>query len=180
MLLTKTEIKELIKKYDEISYAEEGTELFGKVNQNIKNLGYLTKQDFLKIVRWKAVRAIRKAEANSEEVIENITKFAFGVENEEVKIRVLTSLNGVSVPMASAILTVFNPDKYGVIDIRAWHSLCNLGELQCKKDIYNFQDWILYLNTIRKLARQNNVSPREIDMALFMYDKLNRVEKLYK
>jgi len=121
MELNKQEILDLIQAYNgQVSYAEREEYLFNTIGKNIKNRGYLTKEEFLEIVRWKSARAIRKAEANSNEVVEKITKFAFSIDNEEVKIRVLTSLNGVSIPMASSILTIPFPESYGVIDIRGW------------------------------------------------------------
>ena len=176
----KEDIKELIDKYNEISYTEREGRLFGEIGKDIRNRGYLKKEEFLEVVRWKSVRAIRKAEANSEEVIEKITKFAFEIDNEEVKIMVLTSLNGVSIPMASSILTVSYPEKYGVIDIRGWHTLYNLGLMEYKKDVFNFKDWLLYLKIIRELSKEYGVSPREIDKAIFMFDKINRKGNLYK
>ncbi len=179
-MLAEQEIKDLIEKYNEVSYAEREKELFGEIGKNIRNRSYLKKEDFLAIVRWKAARAIRKAEANSEEAIEKITKFAFEIDNEEVKIRVLTSLNGVSIPMASAILTIPFPEKYGVIDIRGWHTLYNLGLVNYKKDVFNVKDWLLYLKIIRELGKKYNVFPRAIDKAIFMYDRINRKGNLYK
>ena len=35
----------------------------------------------------------------------------------------LLALDGVSVPVASAILTLLDPRRYGVLDIRAWQLL---------------------------------------------------------
>jgi hypothetical protein len=34
---------------------------------------------------------------------------------------------GVSVPMASALLTLLDPKRYGVIDIRVWQLLHRMG-----------------------------------------------------
>lgn len=180
MDLIKEEVLELIKKYNEVSYAKREKELFGEIGKNIKDRKYLKKDEFLEIVKWKAARAIRKAEANSEEVIEKITKFAFEIDNEEVKIMVLTSLNGVSIPMASSILTIPFPEKYGIIDIRGWHTLYNLGLVEYKKDVFNVKDWLIYLKIIRELGKEYNLSPRDVDKAIFMYDKINRKGNLYK
>ncbi len=88
-MLSKEEIQDLIEKYNEVSYAEREGRLFGEIGKNIRNRGYLKKKELLEIVRWKSARAIRKAEANPEDVIEKITKFAFEIDNEEVKIRFL-------------------------------------------------------------------------------------------
>jgi len=179
-MLSKEEIQDLIEKYNEVSYAEREGKLFGEIGKNIRNRGYLKKEELLEIVRWKSARAIRKAEANPEDVIEKITKFAFEIDNEEVKIRVLTSLNGVSIPMASSILTIPYPEKYGVIDIRGWHTLHKLELVEYKKDVFNVKDWLLYLKIIRDLGKKYGVTPREIDKAIFMYDKINRKGNLYK
>ncbi len=179
-MINQEEILNLIKKYKKISYASKEERLFEKIGNDIKNRKYLTKNNFLEIVRWKSVRAIRKAEDNSDEVIEKITKFAFEVDSEEIKMRVLTSLNGVSIPMASAILTITYPEKYGVIDIRAWHSLYNLGLVKYRKDVFNIKDWLLYLKIIRQLSNDYDFTPRQIDKAMFMYDKINRKGNLYK
>ena len=179
-MLTKEEIQDLIEKYNEVSYAEREGRLFGEIGKNIRNRGYLKEDELLEIVRWKSARAIRKAEANPKDVIEKITKFAFEIDNEEVKIRVLTSLNGVSIPMASSILTIPYPEKYGIIDIRGWHTLYNWGLVKYKKDVFNVKDWLLYLKIIRELGKKYSLSPREIDKAIFMYDKINREGNLYK
>ena len=179
MELNKEEVLDLISKYN-ISYAEGECYLFNIVGKNIVNKGYLKKEELLDIVRWKSARAIRKAEANSDEAIEKITKFAFEIDSEEVKISVLTSLNGVSIPMASSILTIPLPEKYGVIDIRGWQTLYNFGLVDYKKDVFNVKDWLLYLRTIRALSDKFSVTPREIDKSIFMYDKINRKGNLYK
>ncbi len=181
MKLNRQEILNLIQKYNaQISVSEKEDYVFNIVGKNIKNRGYLTKEELLEIVRWKSARAIRKAEANSNEVVEKITKFAFEIDDEEVKIMVLTSLNGVSIPMASSILTIPFPDKYGVIDIRGWQTFYSLGLVNYKKETFNVKDWLLYLKTMRGLSDKFNVTPREVDKAIFMYDKINRKGNLYK
>ena len=55
------------------------------------------------------------------------TSIALTSLSERTCFDVLTALSGVSAPMASAILTLTNPRRYGVIDIRAWKVLFRLG-----------------------------------------------------
>lgn len=181
MELNKQETINLIQIYNkQISYKEREDYIFNTIGKNIRNRNYLIKEELLEIVRWKSVRVIRKAEANNNEIIEKITKFAFETDNEEVKIRILTSLNGVSIPMASSILTIPFPESYGVIDIRGWNTLYTLKLLDYSKEVFNVDDWLLYLKIIRDLSKKLTLSPREIDKAIFMYDKLNRKGNLYK
>jgi thermostable 8-oxoguanine DNA glycosylase len=181
MTPNKKEILNLIEKYNQdTGYAQEEDNIFNETGKNIQKRGYAKKEEFIEIVRWKAVRAIRKAEVNDEKVIEKITKFAFEINNEEVKMRVLTSLSGVSIPMASAILTIAYPAEYGIIDIRAWETLYVWSLVKYSKKTFNLKDWLLYLRILRDLSKKYNLPPREIDKALFMYDKLNREGILYK
>lgn len=173
-------IKVLVDNYNKNSNQERENRLFNEIGKCIKNRGYIQKEEFLEIVRWKSARAIRKAEANNKEVVKKITKIALETDDEEIRMMVITSLNGVSIPMVSAIFTVSYPEKYGVIDIRGWHTLYNLKIVDYKKDVFNIKDWLLYLEIIRKLSKKYEVSPRDIDKAIFMYDKINRKGNLYR
>ncbi len=82
--------------------------------------------------------------------------------------------------MASALLTIPFPNEYGVIDIRAWQSLYELGMVDYQKEVFNLKDWLLYLKIIREASKEWEISPREVDKVLFMYDKVNRKGVLYK
>jgi len=86
----------------------------------------------------------------------------------------LRKLYGVDFPTASAILTIVFPDKYAVIDIRCIQMLNELGISIRKTIIIN--RWLEYLKIMRKLANENNVTPRQIDQALFSMHR-ERLEK---
>ncbi len=92
-----------------------------------KKRGYLTKPELVKVCRWKSARAIKHIRRNRAETIQNVTRAAFRTRSEGKKIALLTSLHGVSVPMASALLMLTNPSRYGVIDIRVWQLLYEMG-----------------------------------------------------
>jgi hypothetical protein len=94
--------------------------------------GYLTRSEFLAICRWKSPRAIRLCEQNSRSQIRRLSTLAFTSRSERVRLEALTSLHGVSVPMASAVLTLTNPQRYGVIDIRVWQLLFDLKSVRQK------------------------------------------------
>ncbi len=117
---------------------------------------------------WKAPRAktrVYGANVNEgENIVKRIVQLALSVTNDKFKIRILCALEGVRVPMASAILTMADPTKYGVIDVYAWYSL------KGKAPKYlNTSGWLWYLQQIHKLAIRHGKTPREIDKALWQH-----------
>ena len=147
-----------------------------------KQRGYLDKKDLVLICRWKSPRAIRHIERNSEETIREITKAAFKSRSERKKLDLLTQLNGVSIPMASSILMLTNPQRYGVIDIRVWQLLYQMGSV--KKNSagvgFDFKQWYRFLALIRYFAGKYNVKARDIERTLFYVHTLYQEGLLYK
>ena len=80
--------------------------------------GHLTPVELQKIGNWKSPRAIRLISANNHHQVRRATQRALRTRSERIRLEALLSLSGVSVPMASAILTLLYPRKYGVLDIR--------------------------------------------------------------
>lgn len=138
--------------------------LFNVVGPQVKKRGYMTFDEFYRIGMWKSARQKPNYVKNMDSV-ELITRDAFLISDERLKMEKLCSLKGVAIPTASAILTIPFPDKYAVIDIRCIEMLQEL-EYSVHKTI-TISNWLKYLNVMRTLARDNEVSPREIDKALF-------------
>jgi hypothetical protein len=94
-------------------------------------------------------------------------------------------LNGVGVPVASAILTVIFPKHYCVLDYRAFRALLWITSksfrfvnyIELWNILENFRNYATlesytnYLEKIKNLATKHRISPRKIEMALWMYDK---------
>ncbi len=165
-------IRELCKQYD----TEVGDDWVFEIGEKVRARGYLIKDEFLSIVRWKSPRPIGFAMKNSEEKIKQVTGAAFKLNSEELKIEKLLELEGVGVPMASSILTIIYPEKYAVIDIRAWATLVELGIFNSKKNYFNTQDWLDYLGVMRKKAEECGVTPRMVDKAFYMMDKISSLK----
>jgi hypothetical protein len=144
--------------------------------------GYLTRSEFLAICRWKSPRAIRLCEQNSRSQIRRLSTLAFTSRSERVRLEALTSLHGVSVPMASAVLTLTNPQRYGVIDIRVWQLLFDLKSVRQKPQGvgFNFKNWYHYLIKFRYHARELNVSARCVERTLFRYHRKIQQGVLYR
>ena len=93
------------------------------------------------------------------------------IANKEKSVRKLTELYGVKTRVASAILTFYNPEKFGVVDVKAWKALYN----EAKED-FEPEDYVKYLKDIRELAKKCYVTPRNVDLALWYMDRMSRTQ----
>jgi len=96
--------------------------------------------------------------------------------------RALLVLQGVSVPTASAILTMLDPERYGVIDIRVWQLLHRLGVVDGNPGGTNLTvaHWERFLILIRTLAAAFEVSARSIERTLFLVHRQHQEGRLYQ
>jgi len=146
-----------------------------------KKRGYLTKAELITVCRWKSARAIKQIRRNREETIKKITRRAFATRSERKKLELLRSLNGVGVPMVSAILMLTNPSRYGVIDIRVWQLLFKMGTVSKKpKGVgFDFRQWYRYLKILRYFAKMYNVGARDVERTLFRVHRQYQRGRLY-
>lgn len=165
--------------------AEERSPYFESISRVLQRRGFLLKEEFVNICEWKSKRPRKRYKSNTEEDIKNQTREAISEHpHTEKQIDSLTKLDGVSVPVASAILTVIFPEDYCVIDYRAWRALLWIMSEFSFKEYREFSEvmdnfrnyrktdsYMDYLRKIRTLADQNSMNPRKIEMALWMYDK---------
>lgn len=141
------------------------------MGKEIKKRGYLVKDEFLSICLWKSRRPKNLYKLNSNETIIKKTKQAFKEIDELKKISALTDLKGISIPTASAILTVVDPQNYPIIDERCIQSLKNLKVIPWES--ISVKNWIEYLSIIRNLAFENNKTPRDIEKGLFAFNRIH-------
>lgn len=103
-----------------------GEEILERVGGLIRKQGYLTLDQLVEISDWKAGRRNRRhIKKNKPENVVRITRHALSFEDDESRVRALHSpnLHGVRVPVVSAILTFYDPERYGVIDQHTSRSL---------------------------------------------------------
>jgi len=138
--------------------------------RDVRQRGYLTKREFLEICRWKSPRVIRLCEKNSPDRIRRHSATALASRSERIRFDSLTALNGVGAPMASAILTLTNPRRYGVLDIRVWQLLYELGSVTTKPGGvgFHFDNWHHYLMTLRYHAKALGVFVRTVEYSLYL------------
>lgn len=155
--------------------------LFKEFNLLIKQ-DFLTKEQLIKILRWKSPRPLNYYLTNSEEEIKEITKLAFSTENDKLKIHILSALKGVNYPSASAVLMFYNPKIYPVLDIRVWRQLYSIGLVDTNPLGQNFtlKECEKFYQVIRELASNLNLTARQVEKRIFDYDKMNQKGNLYK
>lgn len=176
-----TTIEELIK--NNLSTEEDAKTLvlMNKLKGVIKR-GYFTKAEFMEMGMWKSPRPKQRYLKNSEEDIVSISKEVLDTKFEKRRIDLLTKLNGVSIPTASAILTLIDPEDYGVIDIRVWQVLYLYGSVKVKSTgtDFEFNNWYNYLMKLRYYARKFKVSARDIERTIFDHHQKIQEGNLYK
>jgi len=172
--------EEIVKKY---SKEDEQTVRVMNKCKGARKRGYLTKEEFIAICRWKSPRPLKHYNKNSEKRIKELTQKAFSTQFEKRKITLLDKLSGVNVPMASAIITLVFPEKYGVIDVRGWNSLKRLKIIKSsetkRKRYFDARDWYRYTMIVRHLAKKFKVTPRIMDRVLYFYDIDTTSDKIY-
>ena len=156
-------------------------ELFNEFD-SLNKQAYLTKEQLLKILRWKSTRPLHHYEANTNEEVQEITALAFETKNENLKAHILTALKGVNYPAASAILMFYDKAKYPVLDIRVWTQLYKAKLVNSNERGQNFTlgQWEVYLKVIRELANELNLTPRQIEKRLYDYDIETQTKPIYK
>ena len=135
----------------------------------VKKRGYIFKNEFILVSRWKSPRTFKHYSSNDAEYIKEITTLALSTKNEQLRIESLTLLSGINYPAASVILHFFHKDKYPIIDFRA---LWSIKSGVPKK--YSFPFWFDYVQFCRKLSSISGCNMRIVDQALWAYSKVNQ------
>jgi hypothetical protein len=128
--------------------------------------GHMTRDDLIEVARWKwKGGATRKlVSGNTEEEVAEITSASFSASAERLRIGALLSLQGVRWPMASVILHFACPGRYPILDVRA---MAAAG----RSTHYTFSRWMEYVAACRTAAARHGVTMRELDRALWAFDK---------
>lgn len=161
-----SELKSWANNYD---YPRNENVLIDLKNKILKS-GYLTKDQLRLIGRWKAPRSAGHIEKNQDEYVKEITYWSFSASQERSRIEVLTLLDGVKWPTASAILHLFHKEPYPILDFRALWSV----QLDMPKQ-YSFSFWWEYVQFCRTIAQRNSIDMRTLDRALWQYSKEKQV-----
>ena len=137
------------------------------ITPRVRAAGHYSPSDFLTVARWKSPRAVRHCEKNTAEFVEAVTRTALSTPNEQLRIEVLTLLQGVDWPTASVLLHFGFEEQYPIVDFRALWSL----NAEPPKTGYTFEFWWSYVLYCRRIATTYGLTMRTVDRALWQYSK---------
>ena len=173
--------------------------IFGELAYAIRYRGFLEKEDFVLIWLWKTQlwqideeRGTFKHEQKEdyfetdEQEIKNITKRIFEIDHSNRDsvaklIGDLDTLRGVGTKVATAILSVVFPDKYGIVDVHVQRAL-GIKDIQIPEYVRTEAEILDYQCTehifkMREIAKEQTRitgrywTPRMVDMALWVMDQ---------
>jgi len=130
---------------------------------------FLTVESFLRIGIWKSPRSERHLRNNDVIDVQEVTRLALAQESDRMAVHILMALNGVGMPMASAILHWTHRKPFPILDFRA---LWSLG-IEMPSD-YTLSFWENYVSLSRELAATWGCDMRTLDRALWQYSKENQ------
>jgi hypothetical protein len=132
---------------------------------------HLDKRHFVRLAAWTAPRGLAAYERNDAQLVRETTYHASRIANERLKVYVLTALDGVSITVAAAILHFFNPRLFPIFDVRVRTTLKKAGLWKRRAGDASIEAWGEFVSIMRKLSHRFRVSLRDLDKALYAYDR---------
>jgi hypothetical protein len=150
--------------------------------RSVRKAGEFGRSEFLAMCRWKSPRSAPRCESNSARAVRLVSRLALGTRDERKRLEALCRLEGVGIPTASAILTLVDPRRYGVLDIRVWKLLYRIGAVEKNPGGAGFrtEHWLQYLDHLRREARRRRVSVRRMEYSLFLHHQSGHRGPLYE
>jgi hypothetical protein len=140
-------------------------DLLERVGPAVAARGHYERDEFLAVGRWKSPRPGKHLAANTGDDIVDVTRIALHSPTR-LQHRVLTLLNGVQVPMATALLAVAMPDRHTIFDVRSSEALARIGAWD------GHGGYPSYREVSVRVAGALSVSLRTLDRALWQWSKL--------
>jgi hypothetical protein len=143
-----------------------GNEEAFEAGKNIRNGDY-TRSNLEIIIGWKSERRKGLIADNSDSEVADALRLALSATEPRSAFAVLIGLRGVAVPMASAILTAIDQDKYTISDYRA------MDALGIPDADYTNLNFCLrqYFPECKRLAAEAGVRLRTLDKALWTWSE---------
>ena len=137
---------------------------------------HLTLPELLEIARWKLEAQYGRAERHLQRltppIVKTVTAAAFAIDSADVdfetgqRARLLVTLPGIGMSVASAVLTLAEPDRYAVIDFRAWRALFGSDRTS-----FGVADYRAFMSALRHRAAIEQATPRAVELRLWYEDR---------
>ena len=143
--------------------------------EEVSELGTISRPTFERIYDWKAARARRHVQWKKFHMYDAALRKALRESNDR-KAETLVGLPSLRMPVASTLLHFIYPKRFPIVDYRTVEALQHLDCLDGSRSRYFFRDTIagyrvfqrVMLNIVRERQKW---SLRQIDRALFAYHK---------
>ncbi|MDD2287439.1 MAG: hypothetical protein PHY55_01255 [Bacteroidales bacterium] len=164
---------------DEEDFYNKGDE--ERLGEKFRQNSFIEKRDLVEVLKWKfqgrlkgrQIRLERLVDEMDEDYIKDVSALAFKSKDDQLKLKLLSTIDGIGLSVATVILSFYDPQNYGIIDIHSWRGLFNEKE---PNDIFtNTKKVILFFDSLRYLSKEYNLSCRDIEKAYFVADKSNNV-----
>lgn len=114
---------------------------------------------------------------NDPDAVEQITELAFSLRDDVKPLQLLCVLDGVNIPTASSVLSWLFPERWPVIDQRAWRALHKAGVVTSRPSgtALGIPQWRAYLQAVRALQPELGglaKTPQQVDRLLYGLDDL--------
>jgi hypothetical protein len=142
------------------------------------NIKHLDKGHFVRLATWERPRSAESYQHSRSSLVRETTRLAWRVLNDRLKVHVLMALEGVDVTVAATLLHFFYPRRFPIFDSRDRATLSKAGLwTRSRVGDAGLDSWSVYVPIMRRLARRFRVSLRDLDKALFAYDRWGRVRR---
>jgi hypothetical protein len=135
---------------------------------------HLDKKHFVTLAAWHAPRGREAYRRNDAALVREATRLASRTANEGLKVHILTVLEGVNITVAAKILHFLSPRLFPIFDVRARTTLKRAGLWPRPVSDASVEAWEEYVRLMRRLSHRLRVSLRDLDKALFAYDRWGR------
>jgi hypothetical protein len=123
--------------------------------------------DIERVYRWKSSRSVGHFLTNDPVHVVSAVRSALGAKGDAAALARVETLNGVKARTGSALLAIFRPDRYTVMDWRARQTLESFGYLEELRRASWTNVWPGYMSLCRDIASRTGVTLRDLDRALW-------------
>ena len=157
--------------------------LFNEISENFKSNKSLTEQEFFSIIIWKSNRSktkVLKGILKSKKSIEELTNDIFKTKDDKERLALLTDIDGIGIPIASAVLSVCFPKDFTIADYRAVDSIKDIyNEEEINPDNWTPEKYFEYRGWCLAIQKQFNLGTlRETDKVLWGYSFYRDLQNL--
>ncbi|MCF2587083.1 hypothetical protein HU144_07235 [Brevibacterium sp. UCMA 11752] len=149
---------------------EAEAEIFDSIGPKVVKRESYKRKHFLKVAEWKAIAAQATFEGLDSDDIDYVTAVSLDEDTpNHLRLPFLKVLPGVGGPLASTLLTVYDPKKFTIMDSRATGVLHEYGLLESPNP--NHTDYQTYRKLVKSLAKGANCAPLDLYRALIAYSR---------